>query len=309
MKFITLIVLGLVSTAASAVNFHAALNQEISRLQELRSSTSTDRNVDPSCKRQYANLYNKKLIKTSFGFGYGDSENSDVVWDNFTYLAFKRRLLMPCPHGVTLCGFRADGRDPDLLRKIAFAPTDENNYMIELRLTRGSIGGNHTQNMSTPQLAKQMAHCAMATNKFMKEVADGADVVIYNGHSRNGGGPDFCPGIRLANNHVNYPYYQSRRPGITALTKAMSEAKKKGVANKVVGMFSCSSQLHFYKPMMAVNNKAGYILTSRIANFLEMQLDSFAALDGILAQRCNDGFEESFGHRRATLWKNMFSGN
>lgn len=297
----------LVATSAFAVNFNTELDQEISRLQAIRSATSGDLNAPKNCKRKYANLFNKRVIKISYGFGYGDSSPGDLIWDHYSYNAFMRKIKMPCPYGVTLCGFTASKKDPNLLRKIVSAPTDENNYMIELRITKSSIGAKHSENMSIPfNIMRQMTSCVAATNKFMKEIEDGADVVIYNGHSRNGGGPDFCPPVRKEDAHVNYDYYRSKRPGITLMTEAMKKAVDSGKPNKVVGMFSCASQLHFYNRLMAVNNKAGYILTSRNATFTEVTLDSFAALDGILAQRCEDGFEESFAYRNRALWRNMF---
>lgn len=307
MKLSVLAILGLFATSTYAVNFNTELDQEITRLQELRSSTSGDKNAAFSCKKKYATLFNKKVIKISFGFGYGDSSPGDLIWDHYTYNAFMRRLKMPCPYGVTLCGFSASKTDPNFLRKIVEAPTGENNYMIELRITKGSIGAKHSENMRAPfNLLRQMSSCVAATAKFMKEIEDGADVVIYNGHSRNGGGPDFCPPVRLEDRHVNYDYYRSQRPGITQMTEAMKKAVASGKPNKVVGMFSCSSQLHFYNRFMSVNKTAGYLLTSRVATFTEMILDSFAALDGILAQRCDDGFDESFSYRNRSLWRNMF---
>lgn len=288
--------------------FGAEIDQEIQRLEDvtLRSSTSGDENATEGCKERYARFYNKKILKISLGFGYGDGTPGDLVWDPYSYYSTVKRLVRPCASGVNLCGFTRDKHDPDLLRKIAFAPTDENNYLIELRLTHASLTPSHAVNMSVQNMPFQMLRCQMATAKFFGEVANGADVVIYTGHSRDGGGPDFCPPVKSSNNHVNYSFYKKQKPGIKLLLESMQTAVDKGQANQVVGLFSCSSQLHFLKKMARVNKEAGYIVTKRMATFDENIMDAFGALDGILAQRCSEGFELSFGPRNSSTWRNMF---
>jgi hypothetical protein len=106
---------------------------------------------------------------------------------------------------------------------------------------------------------------------------------------------------------VDYDYYKRNRPGISGMLEAMNTAVVSGTPNKVVGMFSCSSQKHFLRRFISVNNTAGYALTKRLANFGEMMHDSYAALDNILAQRCEEGFTKSFDTRGAAALFNMFN--
>lgn len=47
-------------------------------------------------------------------------------------------------------------------------------------------------------------------------------------------------------------------------------------------------------------------VTKRVSTFHEVNMDTYTALDGVLAQRCAEGFELSFGERGAANWKNMF---
>lgn len=290
--------------------FGRILDDEMIRIEtaDRISSTATDRSAAPGCKNRYRDLYSKKVIRISYAFGYADTLPGKTVLDYFSYNAFMARLTRPCKAGVNFCGFKADKSNPNLLRKVQMGPTGEQNYLVELRITKGSLSWDDEKNRSPENIERQMRHCQAMTDKFFGEVAAGADIVIYNGHSRNGGGPDFCPAIKNKQNKVNYPWYQANRPGITKLTQAMSAAKAKGTPNKIVGMFSCSSQLHFLNRFAAVNKDAGYFLTKRNATFHDVALESFAAVDGLLAQRCIEGFQETFGTRPdSTVMVNMFS--
>lgn len=296
--------------AAAQVNFNTELTLELERLQAVSriSTTADDPGADATCKRKYRELLNKRVIKVSYGLGYGDSTPGNLVWDDLSFNALYRHLRLPCGPGVTVCGFTPDRRDPRLLRKLVRNLTGGNDHIVEIRLTKPSLSRDNTSNTTGTNLAFQTLTCAGATTKFMREVEEGADLVFYNGHSRNGGGPDFCPARLTADSkHVDYPWYQANRPGISMLTNSLRKAIANGQPNNVVGMFSCSSQLHFERRLRAAAPNAGLILTKRLLSFKETLLDSFAALDGILAQRCGDGFEVSFGHRNATRWVNMFS--
>ena len=64
--------------------------------------------------------------------------------------------------------------------------------MMTIRITRPSLSWNSKENTNVNNLAKQQIACKAAKEKFMGEIAAGADVAFYIGHSRDGGGPDFC---------------------------------------------------------------------------------------------------------------------
>lgn len=305
--------LGLALPAMASKNpldyaFGPGLDNEIRRFSEItsRSSTSGDLNASPDCKKRYARLFDKKILKITLGFGYADTSPGNAVLDFYSYYSLVTRLIRPCGPDMALCGFTRDRKDPDMLRKIAFAPTDENNYLIELRIIRPSLSPSNEHNLSSENRQRQIQACEKATESFFSDVAKGTDVIIYTGHSRDGGGPDFCPAILNKESHVNYAYYQSKKPGLTRMLDAMKTAKAAGTPNKVIALFSCSSQKHFLKKFIEVNKSAGYILTKRVSTFHEVNMDTYTALDGILAQRCSEGFELSFGERGAANWKNMF---
>lgn len=308
MKYLVLIALAFIQVSAHAGNiWENIIDDEINRLRTVNTTSArySDLNAPKSCKEKYKALYHKGKLKIVYGFGYGDTDSGWVI-DYSTYRVLRSRLLQKCGPDTYLCGFIADKKDPDLLRKAEQDSTGESNYLVEIKLIHGSLTANDAFNVSPEKIEEQKAYCKNATDSFFYEVAKGADIVVYNGHSRDGGGPDFCPPVRRGDHHVNYDWYQKNRPGIGALTNAMKLAKESGNPNSVVGMFSCSSQLHFLKRLSVANDKSGLILTSRISTFEEMMRDSFAALDSILAQRCAEGFEKSFDTRGTAHWFNMF---
>ncbi len=299
-------ILSMDSVKAQRNTFDQILDGEVLRLQGLRSETSGDKYAPAACKSRYKKMYGDKYISVSIGFGYGDSDDGSVALDSMIYDAFVRKLTRPCPVDVSACGFLRDKKDPSLFQRIVFDPTGEVNYLVSLRITKPSLSWNGKDN-TTVNHARQLQSCMAARDKFMGEIARGTDMAFYIGHSRDGGGPDFCPAIRLPNNHVNYPLYQRRKQGINDLTKAMSDAVKAGKPNQIVGSFSCSSQKHFEARLRAANPKAGYFLTSRTVSFGDIAAEAYTSLDSVLHQRCADGFNDVFEFRKfGTNLVNMF---
>lgn len=302
-----LFVIAMNSNAFAQNTFDRLIDQEkdlLSRVN-LTSIRSSDKYAPASCKAKYKDLFSKRKVRILLALGYADT-GSDTVLDFLSHGAFKRKLMEPCSADHYSCGFRPSKKEPDLLVKAESDPTGENNYLIEVKLIRGSYTASESRNVSPEIIETQKAYCEATTIKFFSEVASGTDVIIYSGHSRNGGGPDFCPPNRKSDNHVNYPWYEKNRPGMQTMLGAMKMAVNSGNPNKVVAMLSCSSQKHFYKDLMQVNPKAGYLLTKRLATFAEVTRDAYATLDSLLSQRCEDGFKMSFDDRGATAWNNMF---
>lgn len=306
-QYCLLITCALSTMAFAQNNFDRLIDQEKELLTRINRTSirSTDKYAPASCKNKYRDLFSKKKVRILLALGYGDTK-SDTVLDFLSHAAFKRKLTEPCGPDNYSCGFKFSKREPDLLVKAESDPTGERNHLIEIKLIRGAYTGNDSKNVSKEIIDTQNAYCEATTIKFFTEVASGTDVIIYSGHSRNGGGPDFCPPNRKKDHHVNYPWYQKNRPGMETMLGSMKLAVNAGKPNKVIAMLSCSSQKHFYKDLMAVNPKAGYLLTKRLATFAEVTRDAYATLDSLLSQRCEDGFKMSFDERGATHWQNMF---
>jgi hypothetical protein len=89
--------------------------------------------------------------------------------------------------------------------------------------------------------------CSEEALKFMQKAAAEAEVMIYVGHSREGGGPDtFPPEIKPDGgkylHRVDYTPYRNNRPGLASLAASLSKSKDKPY---MVSWASCKSDVHF----------------------------------------------------------------
>ena len=79
--------------------------------------------------------------------------------------------------------------------------------------------------------ARQL-RCSNDALKFMQKAASDADVMIYVGHSRDGGGPDTfppqtIPGAVGDRQRVDFGYYRNEKPGLASLREHFSKASGK----------------------------------------------------------------------------------
>jgi len=82
---------------------------------------------------------------------------------------------------------------------------------------------------------------------FLQKAATDAEVQIYLGHSRGGGGPDtFPPIVRLQlgfnRQKVDYSYYRRNRPGLTTSRPFFKKSKETPM---IIAWTGCDSRRHF----------------------------------------------------------------
>lgn len=109
----------------------------------------------------------------------------------------------------------------------------------EIRVLSGAIDPRYK--VTTGALAaEQKKRSARAAAAFSKSFLD-SDLVVYVGHSRLGGGPDFEP-PRLKNNKVDYASYQTDRPGARRTLRAVKDPNRR---TRAFALLSCDSTDHF----------------------------------------------------------------
>ncbi len=108
---------------------------------------------------------------------------------------------------------------------------------VRVALISSSLGLN-----ADPESAKQQAASDNA-RAFLIKGAQEAEIWMYTGHSREGGGPDTYPPVLLDNGYLNYAYYRKQKPGLKEIMDTFAEREEKPV---LVGSMSCSSHRHFY---------------------------------------------------------------
>ncbi len=287
--------------SASALDYGEIVKTRIADLVNISSTTAT--NGGPkACVDRYQKLYKDGVLNIAVGFGYWDNSPDEYVFDRFIANGFKNNLVAPCSPGVNLCGFTRTG---DVFRKMVPGPDGKMNRLT-ISVTAGTLSENNLMN-TTVNRVQQYAKCESATEKFFSEVARGSEVVMYIGHARDGGGPDFCPPVRKADKHTDYDWYQKATPGLKKLLTAMEASKTGGRENQMVGLYSCYSRGHFHKKMAAKIPDAGYVLTDVAITSPDAIASVVTTIDAIIGHKCVKSFAEGLKLSSGVKMHGMFT--
>lgn len=258
------------------------------------------------CDRFYSNVNQTGVMKISLGLGYYDASEGepfsfqfrnasgqietadfgmnatiDIAYDDLYRQIFTRR----CEGSLQLCGFKEVSTG--LFEKKIKSPSGKKvRAVIEMR--HASQTPSHAQNVGglSPQ---QNAKSDATTSWFFGQVGK-TDLLVYNGHSRKGGGPDFHPPKLLPNLHVNYRWYEKNAPGITRLTSALQSAQKKPAA---VLMMSCNSNKLFASKIDRAASGIPLVSTSAVPpTGASPTKGALAGMDAFLRFQCESGFRQ-----------------
>lgn len=255
------------------------------------------------CERVYANAINKGILDIRYALGYfDDSTGQERVIDGKNYglspsldieifNGLRKELKAGCwSRTKRLCGFDESG-DPKFGKVILTKTIDlqGRKTLVRLTLTQASASNSFIQNKGT-LAARQNQLTRQSEDNFFGGLKT-ADVVFYNGHSRNGGGPDFAPPILNSANKVNYKgYYEVKRPGIIKTIAALKENPNQGF---LLGLFSCYSRLHFYDTFMKENPSQRLVLSAETIDYFDALKASVGYLEGVLRGTCGQDLADT----------------
>jgi len=284
-----LVVLGsLCSFQAFGTDYKEEIDHQLADLVNISSTTATS-GGNAGCQKRYENLYKDGTLNVAIGFGYWDNSPNEFVFDQYIANGLRLALVAPCSTGVNVCGFKKQGQS-DIYQKTVRGPDGKPNKFT-ISLTHGTLTTNNVAN-TTNLRTQQYAKCEAATDKFFREVSRGSEVVMYIGHARDGGGPDFCPPVRDPNKKTDYAWYQKHQPGFKRLLTSMDESRAAGRPNQVVGLYSCYSQKHFHKGMGRNNPDTGYVLSQVAITSVNAINSIVTTLDAVIGHKCGNGFIE-----------------
>ncbi len=238
---------------------------------------------DKACSTAYQRLYGKGSAQIRVAFGYKDTRPSRFVGDRHERIAFVQKILKPCEGQRQDCGFTRNPDHADLFTKTIQGP-DQKPVKIELLVTHSSLTSDDSSNRLNPFQKWQSSYAQKAFTGGLER----ADVVLYNGHSRFGGGPDFEPPRLTAEGDVDASYYQNSRPGFQKIREKLrersaSDSKEEGL--KILGLFSCASSQHFADGVIR-DSDAGVVSSQALIYYADALDNSLAALSGLLEMRC-----------------------
>lgn len=252
----------------------------------------------PKCAPVTERAVSKGLIDIRYALGYfDDSQGHDVVWNNknyglspsldiAVYNVTRKWLTKKCPFNARmLCEFKEIG-DPrtGLVRLEKEIFLQGKRVKVSIRLTHASASEIYSQNLS--ELAYEQKRLSEQSEMNFFGGLEEADMVFYNGHSRNGGGPDFNPPRLNSLRKTDYEgYYKKVQPGFNRLLAAITQNPNPGF---FLGMFSCFSYRHFYKKIISTNPKQRLVLTSDEIDYLQSFLASMSYMEGLLQGSCGE---------------------
>ncbi|WP_009963092.1 hypothetical protein [Verrucomicrobium spinosum] len=138
----------------------------------------------------------------------------------------------------------------------------------------------------------EQVKCSEEALKFMQKAASEAEVMLYVGHSREGGGPDtFPPEIKPDGgkylHRVDYTPYRNTRPGLASLSSALAKSKAKPY---IVSWASCKSDVHFSgwfrKVLGQKEQDTSLILSTRFTTFHPWIAEIADNDEGLMATVC-----------------------
>jgi len=244
---------------------------------------------DESCKQIYTNLYAKPQIDLKVVFGYKDARPARFVADRYERMIFIQRLTKKCQGKGLACDFKRSVTDADLLTRKIRGPVGKEREIF-LRAIQSSAGPDDEDNRRNPF---QKWRTRFANLAFLQGLSS-ADVVIYNGHSRAGGGPDFEPPRLGRNLDVDFSWYREHQPGFNPIIATLEGVPS---SMKLLGLYSCASSKHFLDRVKKVKPDLGLITSPRLIYFADAMESSIESISSLLSMKCEGSFRSSLAKK------------
>lgn len=254
------------------------------------------------CFLEYSSRFKEpSRITIAVALGYNDAlaNGFDLVKDGLVLDDLALQLTKPCQYANQgFCNFKLEKIEPDrprhYFREIVRPITDitdatEETIHVDLYLMNSSYKVSHSENQTKYKTQQTMQ--SEIAQQFYSWALENADVVFYEGHSRDGGGPDFFPPNINQKGKVDYSWYKTNQPGLKLMTASLQRAQS---APLLLGLFSCASDLHFTEKLSDVlrqssregSHQTSLILSSRLIDANSARGTLFYSLESLLNFEC-----------------------
>jgi hypothetical protein len=227
------------------------------------------------------------VLNIAIALGYSDltDEHFDLVTDGYTLNTIHSHLTSPCVYeGQGFCEFDLIEGDEHQVYHFSRSLINDSgeNITVNIYTVNGSYSNNNSENKTIykelqntqTKIAKDFYGWALATS----------DMVFYEGHSRDGGGPDFAPPRQNRAGTVDYSWYHANKPGLKYLLSNLDTAQKKPMT---VGLFSCASRTHFLKKLKQHSPNSKLILSTKVVEAGKTKLGLLKTLESVLNFECD----------------------
>lgn len=199
-----------------------------------------------SCTRPPA----AEVVELTLAFGYKDTRPTRFVGDRYERIFLIEKVIEPCDGSQnSACGFKRDGDDSALFYREV---TLKNGERVHLQLTifASSIGPDDDLN----RISEYQTFISKEAEKNFLESLHTSSVIIYIGHSRDGGGPDFFPPKITSTKNIDYKWYRKQRPGLVKIKKEIASIPD-GTKPKTLAILSCNSDTYFNSTNLIADKK------------------------------------------------------
>ena len=285
---------------AGLPGLESAYIRHLGKTRNMIQNQSLIQNTKPkTCLKQVTDIRQDGKIDILIAFGYLDVSKGQQFKDSATSLyrsgnvldidaknALKSLLKSPCPSSkkIFACGFRGSG---DQLQKRIKDRWSGTRLKVTVTLASPAVTPFDSTNKSEKS-AQQERRSEQVKQQFLQGLAN-KDAVIYMGHARSGGGPDFMPPVLKSNGYVNYPFYKSRKEGISAMLNALRSAAK---PTPVIGVLACKSTGLFGASIKKSAPGSILITAADLFDYNDILPTGYAILEALVSQRCASGFEK-----------------
>ncbi|NQZ02058.1 MAG: hypothetical protein HRT45_15465 [Bdellovibrionales bacterium] len=258
--------------------------------------------IDPnshtrSCETQITNAFADGVLKISLVLGYMDVSGNpeSFTGDVRKYVlgtaadpngaeAISDFLTRSCTgsrrNPSHLCGFRKSGS------KFTKRIRSQKSARVEIELlhsARTTVDANNQNNQ------RQMRKSSQTESKFLAALKT-KDMVIYMGHARNGGGPDFYPPVYSSGSNVDYGHYQRTQNGIKKMLGALSSTTNDA---PIIGMLACKSTGLFAASIRRQAPSSILVTADTLFNYDEILPTGLAMVEALMQHQCGDSFTRS----------------
>ncbi len=252
------------------------------------------------CTQFYDQFFSSAHVRVTLALGYMDipkqneRTESDEVLALSAFNSLSKLLKKPCKGSLKLCDFKQ--RSPNEFVK-SIKRIDGETINVSLSVLHSAASSSNYENTWGAFVQKQKQQSEESERRFLNSIERGDDLVVYMGHARSGGGPDFFPPILLENGHANYKHYRQKQEGIKDLLQVIKDSFH---PPQILGLLACKSTSLFASRVERVYQNLGedysdyLILTASDLFYFEDAVPTgYAIADSLLNERCGIGFERA----------------
>ncbi len=222
-------------------------------------------------------------------FGYDNSADTTETTDSIradhfiayiTQHSFMR--VMPTPEIAAELGVPKETAN---LR--VYQGQDVKGRVLRVSLIWSCLSTNVAKNLGSQY--KEQLRVSEEALTFMRKAVTDAEMFVYVGHSRGGGGPDTFPPettdvLDDGKRKVDFSHYRKTRPGLAALGPYMSKSSEKPY---FMAWTSCKSDALFYSwissKVAAKKHPTGLVLSTRVSGYEAWSKDIYGHDEGLMA--------------------------